>query len=165
VEVTRVDADGHPERDLLAQHGQPAHGPQGPAHLDGGPAAAGLVVGSGEVQEEGVTAELQQAATVGHGQVEQGHEARPDGGRELLGTDPAVTGQALGQLGEARDVHEDDGARLDPEPLVGPPGQPLDAQPGEVRGEPPGFGAARHPAGGTHTRRLRPGTRPCSSWP
>ena len=132
MEVARVHAHRHPERHLLAQDRQPAHRAQGAAHLDGGPTAARLVGIAREVEEECVAAEFEEPAAVGDRQVEQGHEAVADGGRQLLRPHLAVLGQGLRQLGEAGDVDEHHRARLHAVPLRGPLGDPLDAEPGEV---------------------------------
>ena len=143
VEDPAVDPHRHPQGDPLAQDGQAPDLSQRAPHLDGGAASTRLMGLTGEEEQQGVTAELEQPAPVGDGQVEQGDEAGPDGGGELLGPNLPVPGQTFGQFGETRDVDEDDRADLLLVPLIGRCGDPVDDQPGEVgRERVLGLGAA-----------------------
>ena len=94
----------------LPQHGEATDHAERPAHLNGRQAGPGLVRLAREVDEQRVTAELEQAAAVGHGQVEKRDEAGVDRRGELLGARLPQTGQALGELGEPRNVDERNGA-------------------------------------------------------
>ena len=101
VEEPAVDPHRHPQGDPLAQDGQAPDFSECPPHLDGGAAGTCLMGLTGEEEQQGVAAELEQPAPVGDGQVEQGDEAGPDGGGELLGPHLPVPGQSFGQFGEA----------------------------------------------------------------
>ncbi len=90
---------------------------------------------SGEVEQLGVAAELEEPPPVGHGDVEERDEAGADGGGELLGPDLPVFGEALGELGEAGDVDEGDGALELAVTGLRLSRHPLDGEPGEVRRE------------------------------
>ena len=100
VEEPAVDPHRHPQGDPLAQDGHAPDFPEGAPHLDGGTTGTRLMGLAGEEEQQRVAAELEQPAPVGDGQVEQGHEAGPDGGRELLRSHLPVPGQPFGQLGE-----------------------------------------------------------------
>ena len=100
VEDPAVDPHRHPQGDPLAQDGQAPDFSECPPHLDGGAAGTCLMGLTGEEEQQGVAAELEQPAPVGDGQVEKGDEAGPDGGGELLGPHLPVPGQTFGQFGE-----------------------------------------------------------------
>src|SRR5206468_649965 len=76
----------------------------------GGVASSRGVLGPGEEQQQRVSAELQKSATVLVRDGKQPSEGRVQDLGDFLGTDLALLGQALGQLGEPRDVDENEGA-------------------------------------------------------
>ena len=80
-----------------------------------------------------VAAELEQAAAVGDGEIEERDEAGVDRRRQLLRTRLPEPGQSLRELGEARDVDEGDGALELLVQLLGVGADPLDGEPREVR--------------------------------
>jgi hypothetical protein len=90
------------------------------------------VVVAGEEEQQRVAAELQEAATGLVRDLEQGLEAGPDGVGDLLGADLAVPGQALGHLGEAGDVDEEERAVDGLGQVIGRGGRPVQGQPGDV---------------------------------
>ena len=100
VEEPAVDPHRHPQGDPLAQDGHAPDLSECAPHLDGGATGTRLMGLAREEEQQRVAAELEQPAPVGDGNVEQGDEAGPDGGRELLGTHLPVPGQSFGQFGE-----------------------------------------------------------------
>ena len=110
MEVAAVNADRHAQADESCRRRDPADLTQLRAHADRGVTAARGVVGPREEQEQGVTAELQQAAAVLIRDGEKPRERRVEDFRDFLGPDLPLPGQALRQLGETRDIDEDKGA-------------------------------------------------------
>ena len=152
IEVTAVDADRHAQRDPFSQHADLAHLAQGPAHAHGGLARPHLVVVAGEEDQQRIPAELEQATAVRVGDGQEVHETGADGLAELFGAHLAVRGQALGELGEPRDVDEDHRPRDLAVQCLGGVGDPVDDQARQVGREGMGIVDARK---GTHTRRRR----------
>ena len=111
---------------------KPSDHPQVAPHVDGGPTGPGLVGLAREQEQQGVAAELEEASPVGHGDVQQGHEAGPDGGCQLFGAHLPVLGQTFGEFGEAGDVDEGHRAQDLPRPHLGRVVEPVDGQPGKV---------------------------------
>ena len=130
-----MDADGHAQPDVPGRCRERAHRTQRAAHFDGGAAAASGVTGSGEEQEHGIAAELQQVRALLVGGGEQPGEAAAHHLRHLFGADLALAREALGHRREAGDVHEHEGA-IDLAPVgVGSLPRPFDEQAGKVRGK------------------------------
>ena len=75
-------------------------------HPDGAAAGALGVAVVLEEQQQGVAAELHEAAAVGVGDAEEGVEAASDDARELFSALAALLGEALGEFREARHVGE-----------------------------------------------------------
>gem|GEM_PF-7076860 len=76
-------------------------GLEGVAHLEGragGPRRVALAV---EHQEQGIASEVEQIAAVEHGHVEQLGEGAVENARHLLGADLPLSGQLVGEPGEA----------------------------------------------------------------
>ena len=106
MEAPAVEPDGHPQVHP-ADRGRKGPGlAQGGTHGDGGLGGHGRVVVAGERQEQGVAAELEQRAALAVGDLEHPGEHVVEDLGQLLGADAAPPGQALGEGGEARDVHE-----------------------------------------------------------
>ena len=96
----------------------PAEGAQGLTHVHCAAGRAPGVVGAGEEEEQGVAAELQEAAGEPVRGGEHLGEAGADDVGELLGADPAPFREPLRECGEPGDVHEDQRAvELAPRPL------------------------------------------------
>ena len=135
VEEVAVDPDRHPQVHPLTQDVESAGGPQVPPHGEGRTARTRLVLGSREEEEQGVPAELQQLGAIGVGQGQEADEALVDDGSEFLGSDLALFGQSLGELGETRDVDEDQTALDRPVVQLGCGGLPVHDQARQVRHE------------------------------
>jgi hypothetical protein len=132
VEVAAVQADVHAQRHLPDGRVRPADRAQHPAHPVRRARAAPLVPRAREEEQEGVAAELQEAAAVRVRDVEQMPEGRVHDLVHLLRASLALSRQTLGHRGEAGDV--DEGHR----PLdlaregLRRGAQPLDRQPRDV---------------------------------
>ena len=133
VEGAAVDPHGHPEHDLAGGGVEAADASQGSPHPMGGGRGPRSMPGPGEPEQEGVAAELQQAAVLAVGDREQLGEDGPEHLGDLLGAHLAVAGQALGHLREPGDVDEDHRSFEGPEGQVRLFGEPADQQPGGVR--------------------------------
>ena len=107
VDLTAVNADRHPQRDLACRGEADTHLVQGPLHGQGGGTGPALMFVSAEQEEQRIAPELEQVAAVYVGGREQGAEGVADDLGQLLGTDPALACEALGHLGESRDVDQD----------------------------------------------------------
>ena len=108
VERAAVDADRHPQADRPGSGRAPAHGGQGLLHPDRCRAGALGMVRAAEQQQDGVSAELQEVGMVGVGRPDQLAERGIDDAGDLLGALPSALRERLGQLGEPRDVGEDE---------------------------------------------------------
>jgi hypothetical protein len=127
-----MDADRHAKPHLGAGKVDPADLAEGAAHPHGRPARHLDVVLAPEQQQQRVAAELDQAAAVRVRDRQQVGEARLDRLRDLLRPLLAVLGEALGQLGEPRDVDEHDRAVDRPATPVRPLGEVVQQQPRHV---------------------------------
>ena len=118
VELAGVDADRHAQANLAGRGVDRTHLAERAPHADrGGDAVRGVVL-TREEQEQGVPAELDQAAAVGVGRAQQLAEHEADDVGHLLGADAAQPRQPLGHLGEAGDVDEHDRPLERPHPHV-----------------------------------------------
>ncbi len=107
---TRMDADRHPQLDVLGDHRLDR-----PLHVRSRPGGALFVTIAAKEEEQRVAAELQDVAAVPLGDLDQTVEAARDAADELLGAGPAPGREPLGERGEPGDVDRDEGALLDPE--------------------------------------------------
>ena len=133
VELPGVDADRHPESDEPCGGAQASHRAERPLHARGCARSTRRVFLTVEEQEHRVTAPLDEPRSV---VVRDGEELREAGVQrvaDLLGSDLASSGEALGHRRESRDV--DEGER----PVDCPPApftvveEPLDEQARDVR--------------------------------
>ena len=141
-----VDSDRHPQVQTAGGELGPLGVTQCRAHRHCSVDGAHLVVGSGEEQEERVTTELEQAASLLGGDGEHaGKDVVQDLG-QLLGSNPTASRETLGQGREAGDVDEAQrGVDLAPQP----PGRaeiPFDRRSGQERVEVADYRSAHAPA-------------------
>jgi hypothetical protein len=127
-----VDPGGHAQHDPPGARLEPTDVGEARLHPERGPRGASRVARAGEEQEECVAAELQEPAAGPVRDLQQRLEAGPDRVGDLLGTDLAVPGEALGHLREAGDVDEQQGALDRAGGLVGVGVGPVDGEPGDV---------------------------------
>src|SRR4029079_9101930 len=106
VERVRVDADVHLQRHRPDRGLRPPELAQGLAHPVGRVAGSGRMVIAREEEQQGVAAELEQAAARGVGDVEQALEGAVHHLRHLLGAELALLREPLVQGREDRDVDE-----------------------------------------------------------
>ena len=128
----RVHADRHPQLDVRAGHFDPADLTQRPPHPHRRAAGVRHVIVFLEQQQQRVAAELDEAAVVGVGDRQQVGEAGLDRVRDLLGALLPHLRELLGQLREAGDVDEDDGALRRPPRRFGILGEVAQQDPGHV---------------------------------
>ena len=107
LDVAGVHAHRHRQREAARRRRHGGGRAQRGAHLDGCVAGLFGVVVAAEEEEQRVAAELQQLAAAGRRDGEHRPEHPVERLDDLLGADPAVPGQPLGERGEARDVGED----------------------------------------------------------
>ena len=159
VQRAGVDADRHAQRRAGAGRGERAGGAQRAAHADRGAARALGVAVALEEQEQRVAAELQQAAAVRVGDLEQRGERAADRVADLLGALGADAGQPLGEPREARHVGEHQRARQRPHRGRRVVRELPDHRAREVGRQGPDGGRGRDVAPREHHRSLRPGGR------
>ncbi len=110
LDVAGVHAHRHRQGEPARRRGHGGRGAQRGPHLDGGVAGLLGVVLAPEEEEQGVAAELQQLAAAGCRDGEHRPEHPVERLDDLLGADPALPGEPLGECGEPRDVREHQGA-------------------------------------------------------
>ena len=145
VELTRVHALGHHQRDLGVGQLDAADVVEDRAHHQRRVAGA-LDVGIPlEPEQQRVAAELEQAAAAVVGHLQDRLEALADDLGDLLGALLALAGELLGELGEARDVDERRRALDRPAAGLGVVDQVLLQDPRDVEVDPLGatFGVGR----------------------
>ena len=129
VELAGVNSDRHAQANLAGRGVDRTHLAERAPHADrGGDAVRGVVLPR-EEQEQGVSAELDQAAAVCVGRAQQLAEHEADDVGHLLGADAAQPRQPLGHLGEAGDVDEHDRPLERPHPHVRILADPANRQP------------------------------------
>ena len=134
-EAPGVHADVHPELHVTGRRLRTRDDRERVAHADSRSGRAQLVTLAVEEDQQRVAAELQQAAAMPVGDVEQRGERRVHHVRHLLGACASERRELLGHRGETGDVDERERAvTLDPQPL-GMVGEPLDRQPRDERNE------------------------------
>jgi hypothetical protein len=106
VEGAAVDADVHPERHVARRRARPPDLAQRPAHPVRRTRGADGVTVAGEEEQECVAAELEEAASLPVGDVEQVRERVVHHLRHLLRAHLPLAGEAFGHRGEAGEVDE-----------------------------------------------------------
>ena len=110
MEFARMHALRHPQRDLRTRNLDPADGAQHAAHQRRRTAGAFDVALALEPEQQCVAAELEQAAAVLVGDLEDRFETAADRLGDLLRALAALAGEPLRQLGEPGDIDERGGA-------------------------------------------------------
>jgi hypothetical protein len=105
-EGVRVHADRHPQPRPRAGELDVADHPHDALHHVRRMARAPLVARSGVADQQRVATELDHVAAVVGGREQHGEDAHQRGD-QVLGALAAAAGELVGQLGEARDVDED----------------------------------------------------------
>ena len=134
VELPRMHALRHPQRNRPIGHFDLSDRRQRVAHQHGRAACAHGVLVAVEPQQQRVSAELEEAATVRVRNREHRFEHVADRIGDLLGSDPASFGERFGQLREAGNIDESRRAFAGPRPLVRVGRQMLDEQSRHIRG-------------------------------
>ena len=118
MEFAGVHGLRHPQRDPRAWHFDATDIAQYPAHLQRRTAGTRDVALGREPEQQRVAAELEQAATIIVGDLQDRFETAPDRIRDLLRTFAALAREPFRQLRESRDVDEHCAAVTRPEACV-----------------------------------------------